>query len=73
MFFVVTVVFTQVNTSRNIELGVSMENYPRCQELVIPPSPNRYKAKLCVYDSKHRILELIARVRTHRGGALRVS
>ena len=63
----------QVDLSTNLELGIHLENFCRCRELVVPPSTTRYKVKLRVYDSKNRLLELIVRIYTHRGGALRVS
>ena len=63
----------QVDLSTNLELGIHLENFSRCRELVVPPNTTRYKVKVRVYDSKNRLLELLVRICTHRGGALRVS
>ncbi|XP_076466689.1 LOW QUALITY PROTEIN: intermembrane lipid transfer protein VPS13D-like [Babylonia areolata] len=62
-----------VDLDSNLELGIHLENFSQCRELVVPPNTARYKVKLRVYDSKNRLLELIVRICTHRGGALRLT
>ncbi|KAL8611447.1 hypothetical protein ACOMHN_014502 [Nucella lapillus] len=62
-----------VDLDNNLELGIHLENFSHCRELVIPPNTARYKVKLRVYDSRNRLLELVVRICTHRGGALRLT
>ncbi|XP_071113916.1 intermembrane lipid transfer protein VPS13D-like [Haliotis cracherodii] len=54
-------------------LGVHLENLPQCKELTIPPSTTKYRVKLRVYDDKKRLLELILRIKSARGGSLQLS
>lgn len=57
----------------SLELGIHLENFPTCRELVIPPNTVRYKVKIRLFDLKNRLLELIVRILKHQGGALRVN
>ncbi|KAK7503179.1 hypothetical protein BaRGS_00005444, partial [Batillaria attramentaria] len=60
-----------VDLTSNLDLGIHLENFSLCRELMVPPNTHRYKVKLRVFDSNDRLLELIVRICTHRGGALR--
>ncbi|XP_041352246.1 vacuolar protein sorting-associated protein 13D-like isoform X2 [Gigantopelta aegis] len=61
--------------SEDLYFGVQMENFPQCRELRIPSNTNNYKVKLRLMDShaKNRMLELIVRINTYKGGSLKLS
>ncbi|XP_025097802.1 vacuolar protein sorting-associated protein 13D-like isoform X4 [Pomacea canaliculata] len=61
-----------VDLASSLELGIHLENFPTCRELVIPPNTVRYKVKIRLFDLKNRLLELIVRILKHQGGALRL-
>ncbi|XP_060026866.1 intermembrane lipid transfer protein VPS13D isoform X2 [Erinaceus europaeus] len=60
------------DTSQNIELGVSLENFPLCKELLIPPGTQNYMVRMRLYDSNRRQLNLTIRIVCRAEGALRI-
>lgn len=59
--------------SRHLELGIQLENFRECHELMIPPGTTNYKAIFELYDSEKRMLALTVRIIARKGGALKVS
>jgi vacuolar protein sorting-associated protein 13D len=64
--------FFQADLSSQLELGISLENFQVCRELVIPSGTRSYKVKLRLYDSAKRLLELYVRILCKLGGSLKV-
>ena len=60
-----------VDLSRSLELGIQLENHPKCKELHIPPGTTDYVVKIRLYDSLNRPLELTVRIKARKGGSLR--
>ncbi|XP_013405463.1 vacuolar protein sorting-associated protein 13D-like isoform X2 [Lingula anatina] len=58
--------------SQAIELGILLENFPTCRELVIPPGVTDYLVKIRLYDTYSRLLELMVRIHARKGGALKL-
>ncbi|XP_069096842.1 intermembrane lipid transfer protein VPS13D isoform X1 [Pleurodeles waltl] len=50
------------DTGQNIELGVSLENFQDCKELLIPPGTQNYMVRMRVYDVNQRQLNLTIRI-----------
>ncbi len=63
----------QADLNQTLELGVFLENFPQCKELVIPPGTMDYRVKLRLYDTKNRLLELFVHIKAGIGGSLKVS
>ena len=63
----------QADLRQALELGITLENFPTCKELVIPPGTQDYRVKLRLYDTQDRKLELCVKIKAGLGGALRVS
>ena len=63
----------QADLDSSLELGIHLENFPKCRELHIPAGTENYKVKLRLYDNKERLLELNVRILARYGAALRVS
>ena len=59
--------------SNVLELGVNLENFLDCRELVVPPDTQDYRVKLRIYDDKKRTLELWVRILAGLGGSLKFS
>ena len=62
----------QVDVTQSLELGVTLENFATCKELVIPAGTKDYKVKLRLYDTLDRLLELWVLIRAGAGGSLKV-
>ncbi|XP_030661823.1 vacuolar protein sorting-associated protein 13D isoform X1 [Nomascus leucogenys] len=60
------------DTSQNIELGVSLENFPLCKELLIPPGTQNYMVRMRLYDVNHRQLNLTIRIVCRAEGSLKI-
>ncbi|XP_054435700.1 intermembrane lipid transfer protein VPS13D isoform X2 [Pteronotus mesoamericanus] len=60
------------DTSQNIELGVSLENFPLCKELLIPPGTQNYMVRMRLYDISRRQLNLTIRIVCRAEGALKI-
>lgn len=58
--------------SQHLELGIQLENFRDCNELMIPPGTINYKARFELYDSEDRMLALTVRIISRKGGALKV-
>lgn len=56
-----------------LELGVNLENFTTCRELVIPPDTVDYKVKLRIYDANNRLLELNVHIVADLGGSLKLT
>ena len=67
------VLFFQADFDSSFDLGIHLENFPKCRELHIPRGTVNYKVKLRLYDNKERLLELNVRILARYGAALRVS
>ena len=63
----------QADLSQALVLGVLLENFPRCMELVIPPGTVDYQVKIRLFDINDRLLNLNVRIKARCGGSLRVS
>lgn len=55
-----------------MELSVTLENFAKCKELVIPPGTLDYKVRMCLYDASNFVLELQVHIKARPGGSLRV-
>ncbi|XP_061458181.1 intermembrane lipid transfer protein VPS13D isoform X3 [Rhineura floridana] len=60
------------DTSQNIELGVSLENFPQCKELLIPPGTQNYIVRMRMYDINKRQLNLTIRIVCRAEGSLKI-
>ncbi|XP_073937430.1 intermembrane lipid transfer protein VPS13D isoform X6 [Castor canadensis] len=60
------------DTSQNIELGVSLENFPLCKELLIPPGTQNYMVRMRLYDVNRRQLNLTIRIVCRAEGSLKI-
>ncbi|XP_062579526.1 intermembrane lipid transfer protein VPS13D-like isoform X2 [Saccostrea cucullata] len=58
-----------------MELGLNLENFPACKELVVPPvttGPQYHKVKIRLYDTKKRLLELLIKIIFRKGGSVSI-
>ncbi|XP_007491817.2 intermembrane lipid transfer protein VPS13D isoform X1 [Monodelphis domestica] len=60
------------DTSQNIELGLSLENFPLCKELLIPPGTQNYMVRMRLYDINRRQLNLTIRIVCRAEGSLKI-
>ncbi|XP_077168382.1 intermembrane lipid transfer protein VPS13D isoform X2 [Paroedura picta] len=60
------------DTAQNIELGVSLENFPHCKELLIPPGTQNYIVRMRLYDVNKRLLNLTIRIVCRAEGSLKI-
>ncbi|KAJ3586857.1 hypothetical protein NHX12_013249 [Muraenolepis orangiensis] len=60
------------DTSQNLELGVLLENFPVCKELLIPPGTQNYVVRMRLYDANKRLLCLTIRIILRAQGALKI-
>ncbi|XP_028848635.1 vacuolar protein sorting-associated protein 13D isoform X2 [Denticeps clupeoides] len=60
------------DTSQNMELGVLLENFPVCKELLIPPGTQNYVVRMRLYDINKRLLCLTIRIVLRAQGALKI-
>ncbi|XP_030623060.1 vacuolar protein sorting-associated protein 13D [Chanos chanos] len=60
------------DTSQNMELGVMLENFPVCKELLIPPGTQNYVVRMRLYDANKRLLCLTIRIILRAQGALKI-
>ncbi|KAJ7401442.1 hypothetical protein BTVI_95875 [Pitangus sulphuratus] len=60
------------DTSQNIELGVLLENFPVCKELLIPPGTQNYMVRMRLYDVNKRLLNLTIRIVCRAEGSLKI-
>ncbi|KAM6977932.1 LOW QUALITY PROTEIN: intermembrane lipid transfer protein VPS13D [Aplochiton taeniatus] len=60
------------DTSQNMELGVLLENFPVCKELLIPPGTQNYVVRMRLYDANKRLLCLTIRIVLRAQGALKI-
>uniref|UniRef100_A0A3B4T2L0 Vacuolar protein sorting 13 homolog D n=1 Tax=Seriola dumerili TaxID=41447 RepID=A0A3B4T2L0_SERDU len=60
------------DTSQNMELGVLLENFPMCKELLIPPGTQNYVVRMRLYDTNKRLLCLTIRIILRAQGALKI-
>ncbi|KAM9299302.1 intermembrane lipid transfer protein VPS13D [Gastrophryne carolinensis] len=63
---------TTADTSQNFELGVALENFPQCKELLIPPGTQNYMVRMRLYDSNKRLLNLTIRIMCRAQGSLKI-
>ncbi|CAM9137825.1 unnamed protein product [Lampetra planeri] len=61
-----------VDTSQNTELGVLLENFAVCKELLIPPGTQNYVVRMRLYDTNRRLLCLTIRIVLRAQGALKI-
>ncbi|KAM9855129.1 intermembrane lipid transfer protein VPS13D [Aulostomus maculatus] len=61
-----------VDTSQNMELGVLLENFSVCKELLIPPGTQNYVVLMRLYDTNKRLLCLTIRIILRAQGALKI-
>ncbi|XP_047441039.1 vacuolar protein sorting-associated protein 13D isoform X3 [Mugil cephalus] len=60
------------DTSQNMELGVLLENFPVCKELLIPPGTQNYVVRMRLYDTNKRLFCLTIRIILRAQGALKI-
>nr|XP_023697192.1 vacuolar protein sorting-associated protein 13D isoform X3 [Paramormyrops kingsleyae] len=60
------------DTSQNMELGVLLENFPICKELLIPPGTQNYVVRMRLYDTNKSLLCLTIRIVLRAQGALKI-
>uniref|UniRef100_A0A4W3GI10 Vacuolar protein sorting 13 homolog D n=1 Tax=Callorhinchus milii TaxID=7868 RepID=A0A4W3GI10_CALMI len=60
------------DTSQNIELGITLENFPTCKELLIPAGTANYYVRMRLYDTKKRLLNLSIRIVCRAEGSLKM-
>nr|XP_006005250.1 PREDICTED: vacuolar protein sorting-associated protein 13D [Latimeria chalumnae] len=60
------------DTSQNLELGVLVENFLSCKELVIPLGTHNYVVRMRLYDTNKRQLNLIIRIVFRAEGSLKI-
>ncbi|KAI3356825.1 hypothetical protein L3Q82_003332 [Scortum barcoo] len=60
------------DTSQNMELGVLLENFPVCKELLIPPGTQNYVVRMRLYDTNKQLLCLTIRIILRAQGALKI-
>ncbi|XP_072334512.1 intermembrane lipid transfer protein VPS13D isoform X1 [Scyliorhinus torazame] len=60
------------DTSQNIELGITLENFPVCKELLIPAGTTNYHVRMRLYDTKKRLLNLSIRIVCRAEGSLKI-
>ncbi|KAL7978620.1 hypothetical protein Chor_005602, partial [Crotalus horridus] len=60
------------DTSQNIELGISLENFTHCKELLIPPGTQNYVVRMRLYDNNRRLLNLTIRIVGQAKGSLKI-
>ncbi|XP_068096572.1 intermembrane lipid transfer protein VPS13D isoform X2 [Hyperolius riggenbachi] len=60
------------DTSQNFELGISLENFPHCKELLIPPGTQNYMVRMRLYDANKRLLNLTIRITCRAEGSLKI-
>uniref|UniRef100_A0A672L9C3 Vacuolar protein sorting 13 homolog D n=1 Tax=Sinocyclocheilus grahami TaxID=75366 RepID=A0A672L9C3_SINGR len=60
------------DTSQNLELGVLLENFPMCKELLIPPGTQNYVVRMRLYDVNKRLICLTIRIVLRAHGALKI-
>uniref|UniRef100_A0A8C0UDT2 Vacuolar protein sorting 13 homolog D n=1 Tax=Cyanistes caeruleus TaxID=156563 RepID=A0A8C0UDT2_CYACU len=60
------------DTAQNIELGVLLENFPICKELLIPPGTQNYMVRMRLYDVNKRLLNLTIRIVCRAEGSLKI-
>ena len=65
--------FCKVDLHEPIDLEVTLENFPVCRSLVIPPETTDYKTKIYLQDVEKRILELLVIVKAGVGSSQRVN
>jgi len=63
----------QVDLHEPLHLEVTLENFPVCRSLQIPPETTDYKTKIYLQDIEKRILELLVIVKAGVGGSQRVN
>ncbi|KAM4703144.1 intermembrane lipid transfer protein VPS13D [Rhinophrynus dorsalis] len=60
------------DTSQNVELGISLENFQHCKELLIPPGTQNYMVRMRLYDANKRQLNLTIRITCRAEGSLKI-
>ncbi|XP_044138116.1 LOW QUALITY PROTEIN: vacuolar protein sorting-associated protein 13D [Bufo gargarizans] len=60
------------DTSQNFELGIAVENFQHCKELLIPPGTQNYMVRMRLYDSNKRQLNLTIRITCRAEGSLKI-
>uniref|UniRef100_A0A1A7YHK4 Vacuolar protein sorting 13D n=1 Tax=Iconisemion striatum TaxID=60296 RepID=A0A1A7YHK4_9TELE len=65
-------VLHSADTSQNMELGVLLESFPVCKELLIPPGTQNYVVRMRLYDNNKRLLCLTIRIILRAQGALKI-
>ncbi|XP_069804325.1 intermembrane lipid transfer protein VPS13D isoform X2 [Dendropsophus ebraccatus] len=60
------------DTSQNFELGIAVENFQHCKELLIPPGTQNYMVRMRLYDANKRQLNLTIRIMCRAEGALKI-
>ncbi|KAL4233287.1 Vacuolar protein sorting-associated protein 13D [Mactra antiquata] len=61
-----------VDLSKDLELGLKLENFEIRRELVITPGTRSYTVRIKMLDSQKRPLELYVRILARSGGSLKI-
>jgi len=62
----------QIDLHQPLDLEVTLENFPVCRLLTIPPETTDLKTKIYLQDVEKRILELLVIIKAGVGGSQRV-
>ncbi|XP_055514974.1 LOW QUALITY PROTEIN: intermembrane lipid transfer protein VPS13D [Leucoraja erinacea] len=60
------------DTSHNIELGITLENFHMCKELLIPAGTTNYQVHMRLYDTNKSLLNLSIRIVCRAEGSLKI-
>lgn len=55
-----------------IFVGILLENFPICKELLIPPGTQNYMVRMRLYDVNKRLLNLTIRIVCRAEGSLKI-
>lgn len=53
-------------------VGILLENFPICKELLIPPGTQNYMVRMRLYDVNKRLLNLTIRIICRAEGSLKI-
>ena len=65
--------FPQADLKKDLELGVTLDNFPQCTEVIIPPATPDYDTLLALQDYSRRPLHLLVQIKEGIGGSLKVN
>ena len=67
------IILFQADPQKDMTLGIHVENFDKCKELLIPPDSNRNHVKLRLLDREGRKLNLLININSMKSGSVNVS